>query len=203
MSLWDTFKNTSGFNMLDSFMNPQRGYEDADKATRQYWDEAKRYMQPYNDAGVGEIGRLKDATGRLLDPEGLQNQWSQGYEESPYAKDAVMRSTNLGMDAASSMGLMGSSPAIESIQRTGSSIMNADRRNYLQDLMQKYLTGVQTSQNIFGTGASMGSTMGQGAMNTGQNVAQMRYGAANAPGEMFGNLMGTAAGAAAHMYGGG
>lgn len=196
MSLWDTYKGASGYNMLDSFLHPERGYEAGNEELNKAWNEARGYMQPFQQAGTNEIGRLHDATGRLLDPATLQNEWAKGYEMSPYAKDELMRSQNLGLDAASSMGLNGSSAALENTQRTGSSIMNADRQKYLDSLMQKYLLGVQSSQNIFGTGAGVGTSLGQGALQTGENRAQMRYGAANAPGEMFGHLLGAGASAA-------
>lgn len=187
MSMWDY---VPGGKMIDSFLNPDRGYKKGEDAINRSWEEAKGFMQPYANAGMNEYGRLSGATGNLLHPDQLENKWIQGYEMSPYAQDEIGRSKEYGLDAASSMGLMGSSPALESIQRNSSSIMNADRRNYLQDLMQKYLAGVQSSQNIFGIGAGTAQSMGQGALSTGENVAKMRYGAANAPGEMFAHLLG-------------
>ncbi len=182
--------------MMDSFLHPERGYEQGQDALQKGWQEASGYMRPYQQAGVNQIGNLEGATNALLDPAALEAKWASGYQESPYAKDEISRSQGMGLDAASAMGLGGSSAALENIQRSGSSIMNADRRNYLQDLMQKYLAGVQSSQNIFGTGAGVGTSMGEGAMRTGEGMAQMRYGAANAPGELFGNLFGTGVSAA-------
>ncbi len=196
MSLWNSWKNVSGANMAHSWLHPEEGYDAAQEELNKGWNEAKGYQQPYNEAGQAEIGRLRDATGRLLNPEELQNQWAQGYETSPFAKQQLERSKNLGMDAASSMGLNGSSSAIENIQRTGSGIVAQDRQTYLDNLMQKYLAGVNSSGNIFGTGAGVGNSMSQGAQQHAQDSAQMRYNSTNAPGNMFGGLIGTAASAA-------
>lgn len=190
MGLMDTLKSVGGYDMAHSWLHPEEGYDAAAKEQERAWREAQGYMRPFQQAGASEIPRLRDATGRLLNPEELQNQWAKGYETSPYAKDQLMRSQNLGLDAASSMGLMGSSPALENIQRTGSSIVAGDRQRYMDDLIQKYLAGVQSSQNIFGTGAGVGNTMGQGAMQSGENLAQMRYNSTNAPGNLFGGLLG-------------
>ena len=57
------------FGMANSFFNPQQGYEDADEQLKKSWNEAKGYQQPFQQAGANEIGRLTDATGKLLDPK--------------------------------------------------------------------------------------------------------------------------------------
>lgn len=195
------FDKIPGANAVSSFFNPQRGYQDADKQLQQSWLEAQGFMKPFMQAGQNELPRLQGAVGNLLDPAALENQWISGYQTSPYAQDMMKRSGEYGMDAASAMGLMGSSPAIENVQRTSASIMNADRQNYLKDLMDKYLAGVSASQNIYGIGANMGSALGQGALGVGENRAQMQYGAANAPGEMLANMLGMGISGLAKGYG--
>lgn len=202
MSFLDGYKNLSGFNMLKSFMNPGQPYEDAAQEAQRAWLEAQGFQKPFQQAGLGQVGNLQTASDQLLHPDQMENQWAQGYETSPYALDALGRSKDIGLDAASSMGLLGSSSALENIQRTGSSIMSGDRRNYLQDLIQKYLAGVQNSQNLFNTGAGVGQNLGQDALRTGENLGQARYGASAAPGEMFGKLLGLGAGAAGTAMGG-
>lgn len=192
-----------GMSMFDSFLHPERGYEQGQDVINQGWNEASGYLEPYSQYGNQEHGRLSNAARRLLHPEQLENDWASGYQMSPYAQDELQRANDIGLNAASSMGLMGSSAGLENLQRTGSSIMNADRRNYLQDLMQKYLAGVQTSQNIFNTGATAGNQLFQGRLQTAEDLAKLRYGAANAPGEMFGNIMGQFASGAGRALAGG
>jgi hypothetical protein len=187
------------FGMINSMLHPERGYKDAEDTVNQSWGEAKGYMDPYNQAGKNALPGLQGATDKLLDPTALQGEWMKSYETSPWAKDEMARSQTQGLDAASAMGLSGSSAGLENIQRTGSSIVNADRQNYLNDLMQKYQLGVGSAQNIFGTGAGMAQSMGHGALQTGENAAAMRYGQKNAPGEMYSKLLGMAAGAVGKM----
>ena len=166
-------------NFLGS-LDPSRGYTRAGEAIQGGWDEAKGYMSPYNNAGQSQIPGLQGAFANLLNPEKLQSEWASHYETSPQAKDLMERARNEGMDDASAMGLSGSSAALENTQRTGSSIMRADRQQYLNDLMDKYKTGISGGLNMFGTGANMGANMGRGAMETGQNLGQTRFGESSA-----------------------
>jgi hypothetical protein len=111
-----------------------------------YYQEGKGYTQPYMDA--------------LMDPQGLQNKWTQGYETSPYAKQAMDMASQSGLNAASSMGLMGSTPALQAIQGGASNIAMADRQNYLNDLMNKYQMGAGMATNAQGNAMHMGDAMG-------------------------------------------
>ncbi len=197
MSFMDYVK--SPFKMADSFFNPDKPYAGAEDQMRKYWQQAMGFMTPYNEAGKNQIGRLTGAEDALFDPAKLQSQWASGYETSPQALDLMRRSKELGNQEASSMGLSGSSSALENIQRTGSSIVSQDRQQYMNDLMQKYLSAIGIGQNMFNTGAGMGANLGQGALNTGRDMSGLEYGRLAAPGERMGQLIG----AGAAMYGGG
>ena len=107
-----------------------------------------------------------------------------------------------GLGAASSMGLMGSSSAINNIQNSSSHIMNADRQQFLQDLMQKYMTGIGIGQNMYNTGAATAGNMGNQAMNNGINQGDMAYNQRNAPGDFLKNLLATGVKAYAGGMGG-
>ncbi len=177
------------FKMLSSFLNPQKGYEDAEKVFRNFYDQSRGNMQPFIDQGKAQYGNLSGAEGALLDPESLLKKWMSGYQESPYAKQSMANARSGGLDAASSMGLLGSSSAINNIQNSASDIMNKDRSSYLQDLMDKYMKGVGIGQDLYGTGANMASQFGQLAHGFGQDIGGASYGAANAPGNLLGNLI--------------
>lgn len=186
-------------NMINSFLHPEKGYEKAAEESRRYWDEAKGYQMPYMQHGNEQYGNLMNAENALLNPEELQNKWAKGYEESPYAKMLLEENTGQGMDAASAMGLMGSSGALNNIQRGAGMITAADRRQYLQDLMEKYMKGVGIGENIYGIGANAAGNLSSGAQTMGQNMAGLAYGRQTAPGQLFGKLIGTA-GTAAMNY---
>lgn len=178
------------FDMVSSFLNPQKGYGDAMEQIQKYFQQGMKYQQPFLQAGQNQIGTLTGAENKLLDPAALQSEWSKGYEASPYAQDLMKRSADTGNQEAAAMGLSGSSANLENVQRTGSSIMQQDRQQYLNDLMQKYMTGIGIGQNIFNTGASTAHNMGQMATQTGQEMAGGAFGAANAPGNLLERLIG-------------
>ena len=186
-------------NMFSSFMHPEKGYEDAEKQFRKFWEEAKGNMQPFINQGQAQYGNLMGAENALLNPETLLKKWMSGYEESPFAKQSMANARSGGLDAASSMGLMGSSSAIGNIQNSASNIMNQDRSEYLKDLMDKYIHGVDIGKSIYGTGANIASQFGQLAHGFGQDIGGAAYGSANAPGNLLGNLINMGA----NIYSGG
>ena len=175
-----------GFN---SMMHPEEGYEAAAKKMQQFWQQAMGFQQPYNQAGLGQLPTLTSAEGALLNPAALLKQWMGQYEMSPYAQKSLGNAKEAGLDAASTMGLMGSSSALGNIQQSASDIMNADRQNFLNDLMQKYMTGIGIGQDIYGRGAGMAAELGKEALGVGENLGQAAYGAKNAPGDVLRNLL--------------
>jgi len=187
---------------LSSFLHPERGYAAGQDQLNQYYGQAQGYQQPYNQAGQQAGQQLGGAMQRLMDPAALQNEWTQGYEMSPQAKQAQQMASQQGLDAASSMGLMGSQPALQAIQGGASQIALNDRQNYLNDLMNKYQTGIGVGQNMYGVGAGAAGQMGQQATQMGQDSAQMAYNRKNAPGNMLGSLMGAGVGLAGSALGG-
>jgi hypothetical protein len=187
----------------DSFLHPEKGYEKGQEQLDKYYQQGQGYLQPYNQFGQDAHGNLSDAMKRLLDPQGLQNEWAKGYTESEAAKNTARMAQENGLDAASSMGLMGSNTALNAIQGGTTNIGLQDRQNYLNDLMQKYLAGAGIAGNIFNTGANAAGTMSGNAMTMGGNSAQMAYGKQNSPGDLFGKLLGVGIGAATGGIGGG
>jgi hypothetical protein len=180
---------------FDSFMHPEKGYKKGQEQLDKYYQQGQGYLNPYNQFGQSAYGNYSDAMKRLLDPAALQAEWTKGYSESPSAKNAEAMAQQHGLDAASGMGLMGSNTALNAIQGGTTQIGLDDRQNYLDNLMQKYLAGAGIAGNIFNTGAGAASSMSNNAMNMGNNSAQMAFGQQNAPGDLFGKLLGTGIGA--------
>lgn len=201
---------------LSSFLHPGRGYKAGQNEINKYYDQSKGYfdqaqnaLQPYNQQGQDQYGNLNDYIKNLMDPQALQDKWSQGYETSQAAKDAQGMAQEHGLDAASSMGLMGSNTALNAVQAGTSQIGAEDKQQYLNDLMQKYLAGSGLSQGLYNTGVNSAGqmsqnaiNMGNNAMNMGQNSAQMAFGQKNAPGSLFGNILGAGVGLAGSALGG-
>ncbi len=187
---------------LSSFLHPGRGYEKGQEQLDKYYQQAQGNLNPYNQNGLGQAGNLNDYIKSLMDPAALQSKWAEGYQTSPAALQAEKMAQEHGLNAASSMGLMGSNSALNAVQSGTSQIGMEDRQNYLNDLMQKYMAGAGLSQNIYGTGANAANSMSNNAMNMGQNSAQMAYGQQNAGGNMLGGLLGAGVGLAGSALGG-
>ncbi len=154
---------------LSSFLHPGRGYDAAQEQLNNYYQQAQ--------------GPLNEYMQNLMNPQALYDKWSNGYKESDAAKAMEGIANEHGLDAASSMGLMGSSPALQAIQAGTSGIVANDKQQYMKDLMDKYQLG-----------AGVAGQYGQNAMNMGQNSANMAYGSQNAGGNLFGNLFGAGLG---------
>lgn len=192
-------------------------YDDASKEMDKYWQQAQQfgqqgfgYQQPFRRAGLEQTGRLNEAENSLLDPSALLAKWMQSYQMSPYAQKSLENAKESGLGAASSMGLMGSSAALNNIQNSAGDIMNADRQTYLNDLMNKYMQGIGIGQNIFNTGASTAGNMGNQAINLGNqalgvggNQAQLAYNSAAAGPNFLKDLLAMGAKAAGNYFTGG
>lgn len=175
--------------MLESFLNPSRGYDQAGKELQKGWGEAKGFEMPFLNNGLDQTNRLNSAENNLLNPGAMQNQWAKGYEMSPYAQQLQQQAKSAGLDAASSQGLLGSSASINNIQQGASNIMQKDRQQYMNDLMQKYMAGIGIGQNMYGTGANMGGMMGGQALDVGSGMGSMAFGANKASGDQFKDLL--------------
>lgn len=177
MSIWDTYKKIA---FPSQIFDPGKPYRQAGHEIEKGYNQGQGYLDPYNQAGRGQIDKLTGAQDKLMDPAALQNEWAKSYQMSPYAQQLQQQAQSSGMDAASSQGLLGSSSAINSIQQGSSNIMNADREKYMNDLMEKYRTGIGVGQNIFGQGANAANQMSQNANQYGQNMAGVKFGEGNA-----------------------
>lgn len=186
-----------GTSLISSFLHPEQGYEDASKEMQNAWEQAQKFQQPYAQAGANQIGTLTGAENSLLDPSALLGKWMESYQTSPYAQKSMQNARESGLNAASSMGLSGSSAAVNNIQQSSGDIMNADRSQYLNDLMQKYMTGIGIGQNMFNVGAGTAGNMGNQALSVGENNGAAAYGSRNAPGNLLKDLL--AMGAKAYM----
>lgn len=174
---------------LSSFLNPGQGYDEAQKKLDEYYNQAQGNLKPYNQNGLNAYGGLNTAMGKLLDPAALQDEWNKTYQESDYAKQNEAMAQQNGLNAASSMGIMGSTPALQAIQAGTSGIGAKDRQQYLDDLMKKYMAGIGIGQDIYGKGANAAGQMSQNAMTQGENSATNAFGKTNASGNLFGNLV--------------
>lgn len=179
------------FNMIKSFLNPGKGYQKAQNQLTNYYNQGQNYLQPYSQNAQSMYGNLSGAVENLLNPSQLLDQWMNDYEMSDMAKLAQNRAMDNGMSALSSMGLLGSTPGIQAIQAMGNEIAAQDEQRFIERMINQYMQGAQLAQGIYGTGANAGQQLSNNANQMGQNSAEMAYGRQNAPGQLFGSLLGT------------
>ncbi len=172
-----------------SMLDPSEGYRKAGNETQKYWQQALGFQQPFMEAGKSQLPMLTGAENQLLNPADLLGKWMGSYETSPYAKRSMQNAQSAGLDAASSMGLGGSSAALGNIQQSSSDIMNKDRDTFLNDLMQKYMTGIGVGQDIYGKGVGTAGNLGKEALGVGQDMAGAAYGEENSPADIWRNLL--------------
>jgi len=187
---------------FSSFLHPQKGYQAGQEQLDKYYQQGQGALQPYNQQGQDQYKNLQQYIDALMNPGKLRDEWSKGYTESESAKQAENMAQEHGLSAASGLGLMGSSPALNAIQAGTTQIGLDDKKNYLDDLMQKYMAGAGLSQGIYGQGANSAGQMANNANQMGQNSAQMAFGQQNAGGSTFGNLLGLGGGILGSYLGG-
>src|SRR5690348_17225257 len=134
---------------FSDWMNPRKGYDAAQQQMQQYYNQAQQFQQPYNQGGQFARPYLQNALQQLSNPAALQDQWSKGYNESEAAKQAEQTAMSRGLNAAQAMGLNGSSTALSGLQAGATNIVNQDKQNYLNDLMQKYLASIGVGQGLY------------------------------------------------------
>jgi len=183
-----------GMGIIDSIINPGRPYKDASKELQNYWQQALGIGSPFMDAAKGQLPILTGAENQLLNPVELLKKWTESYKTSPYALQEMDTAKNAGLDAASSMGLMGSSTALSNVQNSASQIMNKDRESFLNNLMQKFMAGLGIGQNIYGQGAKMAGKLAEGSLDVGGEMAKAKYGQDTAGANNLLNLLGIAGG---------
>lgn len=176
-------------------LDPGRAYKSAMGPMQQQYEQAQSYMSPYAQQGQQAYAPMSTAMNRLLNPEQLHGEWIQNYETSPYAQSVAAQAQQSGLNAASSMGLLGSTPALQALQGGTANIVARDRDNYLNNLMQKYMAGAQMAQGLYGQGANMSGMMGQAALNHGQNMGSLAYGQLASRSNLLQDLLGRGVGA--------
>ena len=202
---------------FERIFNPGSAYGDAEKEMQKYYQQAmqgeqqaQQGFQPYMQRGNEAGGSLMDFLHQLSNPQGLENQWASGYNTSPYAQQMLSKNQSSGMDAASQMGLLGSSTALQNIQNNAGNIVQGDRQQYMNDLMQKFMAGIGLGGDIYNQGANaagqnanVATNMGNQAINMGDTMGGMKYNQEMAGPQMFEKLLGALGGAGSQYLTGG
>ena len=187
---------------FSDFMHPGQAYGQAAETNKQGYEEGKGLRQPYIDQGGQAGGDIMQMLHKLMNPGALQDEWSQGYNTSDTAKQGMADAQSNGMDAASSMGLGGSSAALSNIQNTTSQIGAQYKQQYMKDMMEKYMSAMGLGNSIYGQGANTANQGANSAQQFGENQAGINYNQQNAGAGLFGSMLGGGAGLLGNVLGG-
>lgn len=178
-----------GYGMIDSFLHPEKGHQKAFEAAQPYYNESQGYLRPYTEHGNEVYPELQGAMHKLLNPGQLEDEWLNDYQQSEASKMHQARARNEGNWAANSMGIGGSTPALQAIQAGNAEIGSQDEMRALDRYLNMYGQGINTGQNIYGQGANSAGQMATNAAGFGSYAGQSAYGQQNAPGEQFGGIL--------------
>ena len=76
------------------------------------------------------------------------------YQQSDASRYSQGRAMNNGLDMLSSMGMLGSTPGLQSLQAGASQIGAQDEQRYIDQMIQQYLQGAGLAQGIYGKALS-------------------------------------------------
>jgi ABC-type glycerol-3-phosphate transport system permease component len=187
---------------FDDLFHPGNAYKKAGEREKAGYDEAQGYRNPYLEGGKKAGFDLDEFLNQLKNPADLQNEWAQNYQESPYAKQLLEENQGQGLDAASAMGLNGSSGALSNIHRGAGDIQNKARQQYMDDLMQKYLAGIGIGTNKYNIGANTAGQAAQGAQQHGEWSAQNTLNQQTAGPNLFNSALGAIGSGVGNIFGG-
>ena len=186
---------------FSELFHPGRSYDQAQGVKDKYFNQSQGTRQPYIDRGEKGGQSLENMLNKLMNPGALQDEWSKGYETSGYAKQLQDQSQTSGLDAASAMGLGGSSAALTNIQKGSGDIVQKDRQNYMNDMMQKYFAAMGIGSSLYGTGANMSDKNAQGQENQGEWSANNTFNKNSAGSSLLKQILGMIGGAAGGLGG--
>lgn len=175
--------------IFDSFFHPEKGYKKAQDTFNQYYTQGSTFPQYYFGMGTAAQPNLTEILSKLMNPQALSDEWAKGYKTSDYAKNLMESAKEQGLNTASAQGLLGSPLVSKTVEREAGRVASQDERNYMNDLMQKYLASLAGWQNIYGTGATAANALATNATNAANTNAALSFGEANAPGNLLSKLL--------------
>ena len=175
----------SGANPADS----------ANKYLDQIPGQTNQYLDPYSNAGKGQLGGLSDQYNSLMNnPGGKLNDIGSNYKQSPGFQFALKQALQGAGNAAAAGGMAGSPQHEQENMQTASNIASQDYNNWLQQATGLYGQGLTGSQGMANQGQSAAQSQ---ADQIAQQLAQKaNYGyegqaaknASNPWGSIFGGL---------------
>lgn len=162
--------------MQGFFGDSGRPYQAAQQAYTPYFEEAKKYQNPFFNSGQQAIPQFQDFLKNMSNPSDFINGLMGKYQESPWAKFQQQQAMRSAQNMGSATGLLGSTPLTQFSQQNAHDIASQDMSQWLQSVL-----GINTQYgsglfNEIGTGQNAANQLSQLAGNAGINAGQSAYG---------------------------
>lgn len=163
--------------LSDIFGSGGNPYNKAMPYYNQIPGEEEKYLDPYINEGVDDMGTLHNQYMDLLNnPDALMQHLGQGYQQSPGYQFQVDQATKAANRAAAAGGMAGSGAEQQSLANTVNGLANQDYNQYLDHAMGLYGQGLGglSHMNDMGYNASQGlsSDIASNLMNEGNLAAE-------------------------------
>lgn len=151
---------------------------------RREFGEAKEFLSPYQQAGLGALPGLQAFAGE--DPAAIINRILSQYQVSPAQQFVQRQATEAVQNQAESAGLLQSGAERTALAKTIAGLASQNQQQFLQNVLGERTRRLQTLQNLFGTGAQSAQALASGAIGTGAGIARdiETGGAARAAGDL-------------------
>ena len=163
-------------------------------------------MQPWMQGGQNALSQILGQLGPLLsNPGALQNQFGQGYHQSPGYQFSVDQATKAANNAAAAGGYLGSPQAQQSMAQTVTGLADQDYNNWMQNTLGLYNQGLGLGQNISQQGLTSSDSLAKMLSDALGSQASFAYAGAQGQnqgmGGGIGGILGGLGGILGHMFG--
>ena len=157
-----------------------QGYSDLRKgitqgmgALKDYYNQARGFMNPFLQAGEGELGKYQQGVNAMQDPNAFIGHLMKNYQMSPQAQFQEKQGDIGANAAAAASGQLGSGPEMKQMDAYNQQLANNDRNQYLQQRLGVYNNFLGGAGHLAGMGQGAAGQMGNWGMQAGNALAGM------------------------------
>lgn len=145
-------------------------YDDPSRGAQSYLEKVpgamKPYFDPYIEAGKRGMGGFEEQTGKLLDPNFINNM-GQNFHQSPGFQFALQQALQSANQAAARGGMSGSPMHEQWAMETATGLGNQEYNNWLQNALKMYGMGYAGQEDLMKQGFDASKEYGE---NLGANL---------------------------------
>lgn len=209
-SIWDKYKGIEGAGfglgsgIAGMFGGGKNPADQANQTLGQIPGKINGYYQPFFDAGKSELPGYQDMMNKLMsDPGGFINSLGKGYQQSPGYQWNLGQGESAINNANAAGGMLGTPQHQQQAGQLASNLANQDYNQWMQNAMSAFGTGTKGAGDIVSGGQKAGGSLADAIAQVLGQQAQYQYagqaGQNAGQSQSAGNILGGAAGLAAHF----